>query len=105
MFFINGIQWRIRYVPAFSEYLQRSDGSFTIGMTDGVTNEIFICDKLHGEKLRHVVCHETVHAFCFSYGVSFPIEFEERLCNFVADYGEEILALVDDLLAILRMSA
>lgn len=105
MFFINGIQWSIRYVPAFSEYLQRSDGSFTIGMTDGVTNEIFICDKLHGNKLKHVVCHEVVHAFCFSYGVSFPIEFEERLCNFVADYGEEIIWLVDDLLAILKMSA
>ncbi len=105
MFTINGITWKIYKVPAFSEYLQRSDGSFTIGMTDGRTNEIFICDKLHGEKLKHVVCHETVHAFCFSYDVIFPIEFEERLCNFVADYGEDIIWLVDDLLSVLRRAA
>lgn len=105
MFTINGITWEIYRVPAFSKYLQRSDGSYTIGMTDGNTNTIYICDKLNGSKLRHVVCHEVVHSFCFSYDISFPIEFEERLCNFVADYGEEIIWLVDDLLAILKAVA
>lgn len=97
-FFINGIQWRIVFVPAFSEYLQRADKSYTIGMTDANTNTVYICNKLHGDKLRHVICHETTHAICFSYDIYMPIELEEKLCNFVADYGEEIIYLVEDII-------
>ena len=97
-FVINGIEWSLVFVPSFSEYLQRSDGSYTIGMTDSNTNTVYICNKLHGDKLRHVICHEITHAICFSYDIYMPIELEEKLCNFVADYGEEIIYLVEDII-------
>lgn len=98
MFFINGIQWRIRYVPAFSEYLQRSDGSYTIGMTDGNTNSVYICNKLRGEKLRHVICHELVHCFMFSHSIYIPIKQEEFIASWVADYGEELIVILDEIM-------
>lgn len=98
-FIINGIQWRIVFVPAFSEYLQRADKSYTIGMTDANTNTVYICNKLHGDKLRHVICHELVHCFMFSHSIYIPIEQEEFIASWVADYGEKLIIILDNIMS------
>lgn len=95
---INGILWHIVYVPRNSGKLTRSDGSRTIGMTDGNTNTIYILNVLDGVLLENVLCHEITHAFCFSYNITMPIEEEERLCNFMRDYGREIIGVLDGVL-------
>ena len=98
MFVINKTKWGLSFVSPGSRYLTRSDGSQTIGMTDANTHLIYLSDKLHGDLLEHVLCHELCHCVCFSYNISLPIETEEWLCNFMADYGKEIIYLLDDLL-------
>lgn len=98
MFTINKTKWKLDFVPFGSHYLTRSDGSQTIGMTDANEHCIYLSDKLYGDLLEHVLCHELCHCVCFSYNISLPIDTEEWLCNFMADYGKEIIYLLDDLL-------
>ena len=98
MFVINKTKWHLKFVPVGSHQLTRSDGTLTIGMTDANTHFIYLSDKLYGDLLEHVLCHELCHCVCFSYNISLPIETEEWLCNFMADYGKEIIYLLDDLL-------
>ena len=76
----------------------RSDGSFTIGMTDGNARKIYIFDGLNAEKLEQVLSHEICHAICFSYDIFLPIEQEEFLCEFVSKHGREVFYLLDDFL-------
>lgn len=98
MFKINGLFWRIKYVPWYSNKLMRSDGSRTVGMTDGNTNTVYLADNLDADFLEDVLCHELCHCVCFSYNINIPIDEEERLCNFMKDHGREVIYLLDDLL-------
>lgn len=95
MFVINGIDWKIEFVSPTNSILQRQDGSLTVGCTDVETRTIYLSDMLTGEFLRKVICHELCHAFSFSYGIEMTIEEEERLCDFIATYGIEIIELAD----------
>lgn len=92
---INGEFWQIIFVEKYDKNLMRSDGSFTLGMTDGNTRKIYIFCDLKGDKLEKVLAHEICHAFCFSYNVFLPIEQEEFLCEFVSKYGREIFGVLD----------
>lgn len=101
-FYMNGVKWNVYTVPSNSYELTRSDGSITVGMCDGGRCSIFLSDKLKGQFLRKVFIHEVCHSAVFSYGLELDIEQEEFLCNFVATYGDEIFAVVDDMFAVLK---
>ena len=101
MFTINGRDWDVVFVPARSKHLLRSDGSLTVGVTDGGYDTVFIADNLSDEFLRKVFCHELCHCFCMSYNITMPIQEEEFLADFVATYGEDIIYLLDDLMPVL----
>ena len=105
MFIINGIAWNILYVPPFSHHLKRSDGSYTLGVTDWNDKCVYIADNLYGDKLEHVLCHELCHTVCFSHNIHISIELEEWLCNFMADHGKEIIYILDDILMMNRSVA
>lgn len=92
---INGIYWRIIYVSADSKYLTRSDGSTTIGMTDGKTHTIYLYRGLEGYMLDKVLAHEMVHAFMFSYDIHIDIEDEEFMADWVSIYGRELIYMLD----------
>lgn len=77
------------------DVFRRSDGSYTVGVTDNNLKIIFLNDKLHGDFLRKVLCHEITHCFCFSYGIYLPIEVEETIADFVATYGKDVVSLTD----------
>ena len=104
MFEINGVRWHLAFVPVSSPYLMRSDGSLTVGMTDGNTNTVYLCDKLRGAFKERVLCHELCHAVCFSWDIHIPIETEEWLCDFMSLHGKEIIYLLDDLLSVINTS-
>lgn len=80
-----------------------------VATTDPKTLCIYLSDELYGEFLRTVLKHELGHCAMFSYnllpaihGFASPdkwIEAEEWVCNFIADYGEEILDIADRLLS------
>lgn len=95
---INNITWKIKFIPEDSGDLRRDNGTSTIGMTDNNIKMIFLSDQLYGSLLYHVLCHELVHAFCFSYDIYIEDQEEERLANFIATYGRSILNLTDDVL-------
>ena len=101
MFTINNRLWRIRFVSPDSDYLRRSDGTLTVGVTDGGLNTVFISDNLTDDFLRKVLCHELCHVFCFSYNIEMPIEQEEFMADWLSLYGEELIYLLDDLMTII----
>lgn len=92
-FEINGIVWEIVLVDPHSNVLFRSDGSSTIGMTDAETKTIYISEGLSNRLFKNVVYHEFFHAYCISYNIVIPIEYEELFCDIFSRYGEGMLEL------------
>lgn len=105
MFEINGIQWNIRFVSNNDSMLMRSDGSTTVGVTDNNDKCIYLADSLSNGFLRKVLAHELCHCICFSYDISMPIEQEEQLADWVSNYGEEVVYLLDNLMQKIRRVA
>lgn len=95
---INNINWKIKFVPASSGELMRYDGTYTIGMTDNRKKTIFLYNDLNESLLYKVFCHELVHAFCFSYDLNFSVKEEERMADFIATYGKDILDMTDEMM-------
>ena len=91
MFNFNGENWGIVVVPQFSPQLQRSDGSYTIGVCDDREKLIYIADDLPYVLLKNVLSHEIAHAAMFSYNIYMDIEQEELVVDLIATYGEEII--------------
>ena len=102
MFVINGIEWKIVFTSAYSTNLMRSDGSITVGMSDYNTKCVYLSNLLKGAFLRKVLAHELVHAFCFSYDISMPIEQEEFMADWISTYGAELVYLLDDLMQTIK---
>ena len=100
MFTINGMDWNLRFVGSHSPMLMRSDGTYTFGMTDRNTREIYISDMIHGSFYDRVLYHELCHAFCLSYNLTMDIQTEEIVADFLATYGREVFALADELISI-----
>ncbi len=102
MFNINGYEWNMKFVKPNSDYLMRSDGSITVGMTDWQDRTVYLSNSLHGAFLRRVLAHELCHCFCFSYSISMPIEEEEYLADWISLYGTELVYLLDDLMQTIK---
>lgn len=98
MFRVKNELWNLKFVPYKSHYLRRSDGSYTIGMTNDNTKTVYVCDNLSDEMTEKVLCHEICHCICFSYDIVMPIDEEERLCQFVSEHGREVFAILDMIL-------
>lgn len=95
---INNIFWRIQSAPAGSPKLRRSNGTYTIGMTDGARHIIYIASHLRGALLDKVMAHELVHAFMFSYDIQIDIDQEEFIADWVSRYGRDLIYLLDDIM-------
>lgn len=94
---INGIQWQIVPVKVGSEKLMRSDGTFTVGMTDNNTKCVYMSDELQGKFYERVLCHELVHCASFSYNCDIDIDTEEIIADFMSLFGQEICKNVDEI--------
>lgn len=105
MYSINGITWNIRRCEPYSDKLKRSNGTYTVGMTDISTHEVWIADILQGLFLRKVLCHEVCHTAMASYGIDMSIEQEELFCDLIATYGDEIIDITDGIFKILKRKA
>ena len=97
-FRINGIEWNIVWVHSSSANLRRSDGTITVGVTDFGTKCVYLSRALHGEFLKKVMAHELCHCFCFSYNIVMSVDEEERLADWIATYGEDLIYLLDDIM-------
>ena len=104
MFQINNQWWHISFVPKYSKILQRSDGTYTVGVTDNDTKTVYIDETIKGYFLRKVLCHEITHAAMFSYRIKLNIEQEELLADLIATYGTEIISITDKIFARIKGS-
>ena len=98
MLVVNSVRWRIVFVPPDSPMLTTDNGIQTLGMTDNRYKAVFLSDRLSGEKLYDVLCHELVHVYCFSYGIAMDGEDEEHMAQFISEYGRMVVSDTDALL-------
>ena len=103
-FVINDTPWETRFVDSGSRFLTRSDGSITIGMTDGNTNTVYLDKHLNGRMLDKVLAHELCHCVMFSYNIYMNIEQEEFLADWFSNYGRDTVYLLDNLMRQLKNS-
>ena len=107
-FYLNGILWRVYYVPSNSSYLVDRTGNVRLATTDVRLHNIYIYEGLSGELLNRVIIHEIGHAVMASFGLiselhklvkpEYWIEAEEWGCNLIADYGSLILQTSEDVI-------
>lgn len=100
MFSVNGKWWSIVY--ALPGTLRRSDGSITVGMTDAITQRVYLDCNLYGSFKERVLAHELVHVFMFSYDLEMDLDAEEFMADFFSLYGRDMIYLLDDLLQTVR---
>lgn len=98
---VNGINWNIKFVNSLNHNLLNNNGIYTFGVTDNNLKSVFLSDKISGELLYKVLCHELCHVYCFSYGIYLTVEEEERLAQFISEYGKSIISDTDYLLKLL----
>lgn len=98
MFYVNGMGFELHTVEPYSPHLMRSDGSYTLGCTDGDVGVVWLSESLHGAMLDKVLCHELVHCFCIAYNVYMTLETEEICADFVATYGRDVFSVADDII-------
>ena len=105
---MNGYMWRIVYVSPHSPYLIDRTNQMRIATTDPNTLCIYLSSDLEGELLTTVLLHELGHCVIFSYGLlddihsvvdrNYWIEAEEWICNFIADYGQQVFRIKQKIL-------
>lgn len=100
-FAVNGTNWTLKWVNPYSEHLRRSDGSFTLGVTDNNVKTVFISDNQSDFMTDKILCHELVHVFCMEYHYYIPIEVEEIIADFMSLYGRQIIYLADEIMSTL----
>lgn len=105
MFSVNGKEWNLRLVEPYSDMLKRSNGTYTLGVTDNNLKTIFLSNRLSGYMLDKVLCHELCHVYCFENDCSFDIQTEEIIADFMSLFGKDIIYMLDDLIAILKKVA
>lgn len=98
---VNGINWKIKFVDSLDHNLLNNHGIYTFGVTDNNVKTVFLSDKISGELLYKVLCHELCHVYCFSYGIYITIQEEERMAQFISEYGKSIISDTDYLLRLL----
>ena len=98
---VNNIPWKIIFVDNKNNNLLNNHGLLTLGVTDNNVKTVFLSNKISGDLLYKVLCHELCHVYCFSYGIYLDVAEEERLAQFISDYGKSIISDTDDLLQLM----
>ena len=93
MFNINGETWRLKFTQPFDNVFLMPNGEYTVGVCDDNEKTIFLSTSLGCDRLRHVLCHEIVHAAMYSYDVPITDYVEEIVADLIATYGNEIMSL------------
>lgn len=97
-FQVNGNEWKIIFVNTLNKQLMRSDGSYTLGVSDNNLKTVFISDNLSEYMVNKVLCHELTHIYCFEKCYSVDIETEEIIADFMSLYGRDVIYLADTIL-------
>lgn len=100
-FVLNGQVWVPVPVDSEDERLIDRTGRFCLATTDPSTHRVYVSKGLKGLMLQKVLTHEVGHCAMHSFGLldslhriipeSAYIDVEEWVCNYLADYGREII--------------
>lgn len=105
-FNVNGTIWKLKFEAPSSKNLTRSDGSYTLGVTDNNLKTVFINNRLSDDMFENVLCHELVHVYSFENNLNIDIHTEEIIADFMSLYGRSIIYLADNLLnSVLKRTA
>jgi len=109
IFRVNNITWTVIFVSPLYKALIDRTGQRTLATTSPVDRCIYIDEGLKGKMPTRVLKHELGHVMMISYGLIFDLRklvnggdligIEEFVCNFNADYGEEIESLTREILS------
>lgn len=107
-FIVNDQFWVVRVVNPDNPVLIDRTGELRVATTDPFRQTVFLSNRLKGEFRLRVLLHELSHVVLFSYGLldivhsrlnpKDWIAAEEWLCNFMADYGQIIFTIANDIL-------
>ena len=53
--------------------------------------------------LTKVITHEIVHCLIFSYGIDYSIDEEEKIADFIATFGREVINVADNIVKLITM--
>lgn len=98
VFYVNGSKWNLRFVSPNDGNLRRSDGIYTIGVTDNQIKTVCVVTGLSDAMLDKVLCHELCHVYSFEHGLKMDIQTEEIVADFLASYGREVIYTADSIL-------
>lgn len=101
MFKINGEAWVVALVSPRSVHLRRSDGSFALGVCDDGNKTIYLNETMSADLTKKVLAHEITHAAMFSYNIDLCPSQEELVAILIDTYGQEIIALTNQLFNLL----
>ena len=99
VFTINEENWILQFVRPNSEKLRRSDGVYTLGVTDNNAKTVSIARGMSDYMTNKVLCHELVHVYSFEYDCNIDIQTEEIVANFMSLYGRDIIYLADNIMS------
>ena len=107
-FYMNGYLWKVVFVDPFDPMLVDRTGEYCVATTDPVRCIIFLSKILSSKFLEKVLVHELGHVTMISYNLledihrmtrpKYWIEMEEWMCNFLADYDQEISRIANYIL-------
>lgn len=107
-FMMNGVLWRVKFVNPGSRILVDPFGESRLATTDPISQTVYLSRSLDRQTQEVVFLHELGHCALFSYGLLSELreavrpelwsEAEEWVCNFIADYGQEIFQVADDIM-------
>ena len=98
IFKANGNIWLLKFVRPSDRNLQRSDGVYTLGVTDGNIKTVFIANNLNDYMKDKVFLHELTHVHAIENNYYMPIEVEEIVADFLSLFGRDIVYLADDIM-------
>lgn len=100
-FVLNGDVWMPVAVHPWDTRLVDRTGRHRLATTDPGTMCVYVSDRLRGLDLQRVITHEVGHCAMHSYGLldslhrivpeSAWVDVEEWVCNYLADYGREVI--------------
>ena len=109
-FMMNGVLWRVKFVNPGSRILVDPFGESRLATTDPMSQTVYLSRSLDPQTQEVVFFHELGHCVLFSYDLLSELrqavrpelwsEAEEWICNFIADYGQEIFQVADDIMLV-----
>ena len=99
-FYLSGDLWQVKKVDPYNPELVDRTGKLCLATTNPMHRCVYLSDRLSGTLFTRVLIHELGHCAMISFDLlneihqmvkpEYWIDAEEFICNFIADYGQQI---------------